>query len=500
MPPQVAGIVIRDALHGSPAPRREPPGGEQLLQVLDGVNDLELHHEVGVLVPERVVAVRAPDEDPLHAMVDEGLDVLPGQGLEVVLVAGLPDAFAAAALPGAQDPEIDAGAIEDPGRGGGDLHGARVVARVAPDEVQDLHALGERLDGEAVRPGAAPGSRLVQGIAVVREARANGGERLRCAGKDVVARGDPAQRDHHVDLLHPAGAPRRTRAAGRATPDVVALDFREPQVRLPDDLPDAEVRDPVPGADDVALAALVAEPERLAARSPDFLDDLRERADGLHGPQRFPFFDMRPTASITFDQPCFFASASSPASTSSGTAPSASPSAPASTSTRSKVNASARHHCTHSGSSSVGSNSHMSHLSGSPESGSLNTSREGQEARQNAHSSYSFPSIVYWSRPAHSAAVYSPANTGTRRIRAAVPGRRVGRGTDHLAAAAAVALVHVDPDSLDDLRLRIAHDACPSPRAVAPAVASSSPPAVPGGSGTSSSGSRIPRRRKASAT
>ena len=254
-------------------------------------------------MPERVEAMRAPDEDPLHAMVDEGLDVLPGQGLEVLLVAGLPDAFAAAALPCAQDPEVDAGAIEDPGRGGRDLRGARVVARVAPDEVQDLHALGERLDREAVRPGAAPGSRCVQGIAVVREARANGGQRLRRAGEDVVTGGDSSERDHHVDLLDPAGAPRRTRAAGRAPPDVVELDVREPQVRLPDDLPDAEVGDPVPGADDVALAALVAEPKGLAARSPDLLDDLRERADGLHGAHRFPFFDMRPTASITLDQP-----------------------------------------------------------------------------------------------------------------------------------------------------------------------------------------------------
>ena len=51
----------------------------------------------------------------------------------------------------------------------------------------------------------------------------------------------------------------------------------------------------------------------------------------------------------------------------------------------------------------------MSHFSGRPESGSLKTSRDGQEARQKAHSSYSLPSIVYLSRPAHSAAVYSPA-------------------------------------------------------------------------------------------
>ena len=42
------------------------------------------------------------------------------------------------------------------------------------------------------------------------------------------------------------------------------------------------------------------------------------------------------------------------------------------------------HHCTHRGFSSVGSLSHISHFSGSPESGSLNRSLEGQEARQAA--------------------------------------------------------------------------------------------------------------------
>ena len=55
----------------------------------------------------------------------------------------------------------------------------------------------------------------------------------------------------------------------------------------------------------------------------------------------------------------------------------------------------------------------MSHFRGRSESGSLKMSREGQEARQKAHSSYSLPSMTYLSRPAHSAAVYSPAKTGT---------------------------------------------------------------------------------------
>src|SRR4030042_2053837 len=71
------------------------------------------------------------------------------------------------------------------------------------------------------------------------------------------------------------------------------------------------------------------------------------------------------------------------------------------------------HHCTHNGLSCGGSSSHISHLRGRPESGSLNASLDGHEALQKPHSSYSLPSITYLSLPIHSAAVYSPAYTGT---------------------------------------------------------------------------------------
>src|SRR4030043_1328160 len=70
------------------------------------------------------------------------------------------------------------------------------------------------------------------------------------------------------------------------------------------------------------------------------------------------------------------------------------------------------HHCTHNGFSCGGSSSHISHLRGRPESGSLKTSRDEQEALQKPHSSYSFPSITYLSLPIHSAAAFSPAYTG----------------------------------------------------------------------------------------
>ena len=78
---------------------------DELEQILGDVDHLEVHPELRVLVLEGVVAVGRGDQDLLHAVVDEGLDVLSGQLLEERLVAGLADALAAAALLGAQDAE-----------------------------------------------------------------------------------------------------------------------------------------------------------------------------------------------------------------------------------------------------------------------------------------------------------------------------------------------------------------------------------------------------------
>jgi hypothetical protein len=51
---------------------------------------------------------------------------------------------------------------------------------------------------------------------------------------------------------------------------------------LPDDLANAEVRHSVPGTNDVAFPALIAELEGLATGLLDLLDDFCERADCLH--------------------------------------------------------------------------------------------------------------------------------------------------------------------------------------------------------------------------
>ena len=75
------------------------------------------------------------NQDLFHPMIDKGLDVFPGQAFEQFLIAGLADAFSAAVLLGAQDPEIHPGLVEDRGRGPGDLFQSRVIAEVAAGEI-----------------------------------------------------------------------------------------------------------------------------------------------------------------------------------------------------------------------------------------------------------------------------------------------------------------------------------------------------------------------------
>src|SRR4030042_4708292 len=110
---------------------------------------------------------------------------------------------------------------------------------------------------------------------------------------------------------------------------------------------------------------------------------------------------------MTFCNPYLSTMDSNPTSTSSILTSSST-----SSSLSSYIRASFKHHWTHRGFSCGGSSSHTSHLRGRPESGSLKTSLDGQEALQTSHSLYSFPSMTYLSLPAHSALAYSPAYTG----------------------------------------------------------------------------------------
>ena len=76
----------------------QPPFIDQLENEFGNVHDIEVHIELGVLVLETVVTVRRGNQDRLDAVIDEVPDVAPRQALEQRLVAGLADAFAAAAF------------------------------------------------------------------------------------------------------------------------------------------------------------------------------------------------------------------------------------------------------------------------------------------------------------------------------------------------------------------------------------------------------------------
>ncbi len=72
--------------------------GDQMRQQLGVVHDLERRAVVGVLVRERVEAVRAGGDDLPYARLGEGRGVLLGEHLEQVLVAHPPRGVAGAAL------------------------------------------------------------------------------------------------------------------------------------------------------------------------------------------------------------------------------------------------------------------------------------------------------------------------------------------------------------------------------------------------------------------
>ena len=88
----------------------EAPLVNEPLEELRVVHDLVVAAELGVLVGERVEAVRALGDDLLHAHRVEGLDVLGCEHLEQVLVAGAAGGIAGAGLGRAEDGEVDVGA------------------------------------------------------------------------------------------------------------------------------------------------------------------------------------------------------------------------------------------------------------------------------------------------------------------------------------------------------------------------------------------------------
>ena len=88
------------------------PSLTSLREQLGVVDDLVVAAEVGVLVGERVEAVRAVGDDLRDAGLVERGDVLLGERLEHVLVAHPPRGVAGAALARAEDRELDAGRLQ----------------------------------------------------------------------------------------------------------------------------------------------------------------------------------------------------------------------------------------------------------------------------------------------------------------------------------------------------------------------------------------------------
>ena len=133
--------------------------GEQLRVV----QHLVAAAEVGVLVPERVEAVRAGRDDLRHPGLVQRLDVLLGVRLERVLVAHPARRIAGAALARPEDREVDPGCLQQLRGRARALARTLVVRRGAADPEQHL---GRRVAGlqhphvEAVRPGRALGLRL----------------------------------------------------------------------------------------------------------------------------------------------------------------------------------------------------------------------------------------------------------------------------------------------------------------------------------------------------
>ena len=131
------------------------------------MHDLVPAAEVGVLVADRVEAVRARGHDLLDARSVKRVDVLTGQALERELVAHPARRVPGASFARAEDREIDAGREHQLGRRDSALARAFVEGGSATDPEQDVRCGIARLqhtDSKSVGPVGAVGLRLAPGI------------------------------------------------------------------------------------------------------------------------------------------------------------------------------------------------------------------------------------------------------------------------------------------------------------------------------------------------
>ena len=139
---QIARVVIGDRSL-VPAPRGELAGGDQVVEQLAVVDDLEGASEGRVLVGQGVEAVRAGGDDLLDPRPLERLDVRPGLLLIEVLVAQPARRVTGAPLLGPEDAERDPGPVEHAGGGLRALAGPLVEGPGAADPVEVLDVVGD---------------------------------------------------------------------------------------------------------------------------------------------------------------------------------------------------------------------------------------------------------------------------------------------------------------------------------------------------------------------
>ena len=103
--------MVHDALFERSVRHVEIASFDELLKELAVMDDLVVSAELWVLVAECVEAVRALGDDLLDAHAIEGLDVLHGEHLEDVFVAGSASGVAGAIFGGAEDGITHASAV-----------------------------------------------------------------------------------------------------------------------------------------------------------------------------------------------------------------------------------------------------------------------------------------------------------------------------------------------------------------------------------------------------
>ena len=166
----VAGIVVRRADGEWRHPQRA--AADKVEQQFGVMHDGRREAVVGILVAQRVVAVRVGGDDAVEAAVGEGRDVLLGKHLEHPFLADATGVVSRIPLGVVQDADIESGRVEQRRHRAGDVLHTDVVGRVIAHEPQHVHRLLPRVfdaEGQALRPLRPRALGLPEGVAVARE-------------------------------------------------------------------------------------------------------------------------------------------------------------------------------------------------------------------------------------------------------------------------------------------------------------------------------------------